>query len=142
MSNRLTDKKIEEMYACWLETKSVNKVALTCNVAKGTVMYYRRKLDWPKRAEKVTQAVVKRVENEEVNRRAKHVRRYAHMAAKGSKALRLKESKDISTRDAISAIDVGIKGEREVLGDSEQDEVTITIKLPKGMRMEDLCQSR
>ncbi len=140
MGNRLTDKKVEEIYSTWLETKSVAKVATICNVSVNTVRAYRLKYDWPAKAEKVTKAVVKRVGDETVRRRARQQKQYADMAFKGSKALRMANPKKIKPRDAIAAIDIGIKGEREILGDSESTEVTIKLRLPKGMRIETLGQ--
>jgi len=135
MSNRLTDKKIEEMYACWLDTKSTTKVAVTCGVSENTVRYYRNKLKWSKQAEKVTKAVARRVEDEAVRRRARHIKQAWLLQQKGSQAITAKDPTLITTGDGIRAIETGIHLEREILGDSESEEITITIKMPKGLNI-------
>ena len=39
---------------------------------------------------------------------------------------------DMSARDALFAMDMGIKGEREILGDTDSEGLVIQIRLPKG----------
>ncbi len=133
---------IDEAYRRYADGESINSIAKALHTTGVTLHKYKKAQNWARRIKEIQGKIQAKADSEAVNRRRRHQRQYQHMAAKGSKALRQTATGKFKPKDAISAIDTGIKGEREVLGDSEQDEVTITVKLPKGMRMADLCQNQ
>lgn len=137
--NRLSDTKIAEMLATWLETRSVGKTALKCSVHENTVRAYKKKQKWDEIAEKATATVVERVEKETVKRAIRHaalgrklqdagtntITRMADLAGDSAKPV-------VLPNQAIEAIRRGVEIENEALGVDDKD-LTITLKVPKSM---------
>jgi len=133
-TDRLSDKEKEVLYATWLETRSIRDTAKRCKLNPHTVRRYKKKYNWEKRSRKVDNVVARKIERVVERRRARQLKQYQLMQMKGVQALQLKDPAEIKVSDAITAIDVGVKGEREITGDGA-DEITITVKWPKGLEL-------
>ena len=141
--NRLSDTKIAEMLAVWLETRSVSKTALKCRVSHTTVKRYKAMQKWDEVAEKTTQAVVKRVEKESVKRSIRQAKLGIMLQDASVNTMRmLGEARAEEGKEAIpivmppqiaAAAKIGVEIENEALGANKDKDVTITLKLPSSM---------
>ncbi len=129
---------IDEAYRRYADGESLLSISRALTISSPTLHKYKDKQNWVKRVREIEDITRKKADSAAVARRRRQQRQYAAMSLKGSKALRKVKPGNIKPRDAIAAIDIGIKGEREILGDSESTEVTIKLRLPKGMRIETL----
>ena len=133
MPNELTAEKVAEIYEVWLTNRSTIKTGRICGVSDATVRKYVQSEGWAAKADKITQKVVKRIENEAEKRQRRHIQQTHLLQKVGVDSL---QGAKLKPAEAIKAIDTGIKLEREILGESDAgDNVTIQIKLPKGMTM-------
>ena len=135
--NRLSDTKIAKMLTCFLETRSVAKVATKCSVTQTTVRRYRKLYKWDKITEKTTAAVVKRVEKESVKRsvRQANLGRKLQDAASNTIKILARSAGDedvpiVPPSLIVKAAMAGVEIENEALGADKNKDVTITLKVP------------
>lgn len=120
MANRLSDKKIREMWEAWQEKQTINYVVRKCKVNTNTVKRYREKMGWDERL-KAIQSRAEELENESIaQRRARHAKLGKMLQAKG--AMFFRDADIESESAAIRALETGVEIENLALGDATSRE--------------------
>lgn len=73
MANKLSQDKIDAMWAAWQEQPSIRHVVRKCHVAKKTVERYRDKEKWDERRTAIEVKATRKADNALVKRRARQL---------------------------------------------------------------------
>lgn len=71
MANKLSQEKIEAMWAAYLECQTNHSVAQKCQISRATVRRYRRLQNWDERIRKIQEETQKRSDETVAERRAR-----------------------------------------------------------------------
>jgi len=131
---KLSDAKVEEMFAAYTEKQSLLYVSKKCHVAHQTVRRYKLKEQWDNRLEKIRAKTVQKVDAKAVTERARWAKTGKLMSAIGARRLQniIEQGTvniDIDGRLAKDLIKDGVTIEREALGDYTPD-IVIRLDLP------------
>jgi len=146
MANKTPDSVIAEAYNLYIKGESITTIAKTLKLNPHTVRKYQKKDNWAKRKTKNLERIQQRADTQLIEnakkRKRRHEKQYQLLQKKGSEALIGGKDRDGNiiepvevedARTAASLLDMGIKGERMVMGDDQDDQsgiVEITMKLP------------
>ena len=131
---KLSDAKVEEMFAAYTEKQTLRYVSRKCNVALQTVNRYRKLDSWDERIAKIQRKTIEKVNTVIVNKRARQAKYGELMSAIGARRLQniIEQGTvniDIDGRLAKDLIKDGVTIEREALGDYTPD-IVIRLDLP------------
>jgi len=129
MVRKLSDSKVEEMFAAYTEKQTLGYVSRKCQVSHITVKRYRDMFKWDERVEKIKKRTIEKVDARRADHRARHAQLGKLLQIKGATRLQNMPEHDIDGRLAKDLIKDGVTIEREALGDYTPD-VVIRLDLP------------
>lgn len=147
MADKTPDSVIQEAYTLYIKGNTLSSIAKLLKVSMVTLCKYKKKQNWAKRKEsnntRILQKEDTRIVENAKKRQKRHEAQYQLLQEKGKEALTggkdeegklFKPLKIKKAKDAAEILDMGIKGERLVMGDDVDDDkskiVELTLKLP------------
>lgn len=146
MADKTPDSVIAEAYGLYIKGQTLTSIAKQLKITIQTLIKYKKKQNWAKRKTRNIVRIQQKADTQLVEnakkRKHRHEQQYQLLQKKGSEALiGGKDSKGniippVEVEDARTAavlVDMGIKGERMVMGDDQDDQsgvIEITMKLP------------
>ncbi len=132
---KIPPKTVEKMYLDWVNGTSLTNLKNKYNVSIKTIVKYRDEDGWVKRKAKIQRVVAKKQDNAIAKRQDRHIKAYRVVQDKCLKEVEMIQM--MRPIDAIKGLDLGIRGERDIVGDSIDESVTLTLRIPKGMTFGD-----
>ena len=140
MSKKLTQKKLDSLFACYCEKQSVNNVAKTCKVSHTTVKKYKILLEWDKRLKGVQEKAIEKQDNSLAESIAENLKYVQFVKAKIIELITQKDGV-IKSTNTMADLDRAIRLELLLRGEADSRVENLDGKL-KNVSTDELVKMR
>lgn len=138
MAKGLSRKKLEQLFAAYVERQSIRNVAKVCNVSHTTVRKYRDKLGWDQRLKDVQAKAVEKGNNTLADSIAKNLEYVQFVKGKIMENIMVK---GVGGTNPVNDLDKAIRLELLLRGEADSKTEVVSAEL-KAMSTEELLEMR